>query len=523
MDIEAPEKGLEERLSDRKWRLANLYFILNKSGKKVLFQPNWAQLSLLDNLWYMNVILKARQLGFSTFIDIFILDCLLFNANKQAGIIAHTLDDAKHLFQAKVKFPYENLPGWLKEQVKLDTDSKTEAAFSNGSGMRVGTALRGGTFNYLHVSEFGEISHKFPDKAKEIVAGAFNTIQAGQMIFVESTHKGGKGGHFFDLCQTAMQLQGKDLSMLDFRFHFFPWYREPTYKIPADGVVFDQKTKSYLDNLEREIGEKLEPGQRAWYMKKKNQQGYAIYQEFPSTAEEAFMVEISGAFYAKQMGKARADGRVTQVPYIDSVPVFTFWDLGLDCTAIWFLQLVGREVRLINYYENSDISINHYVKVLNKFEAKTDCVWGKDFMPHDSKRRSLLDTENTVLSLFKDLGRRVERIDTNTASLMSGIEQVRHILPMCLFDAVNCKRGIEVLESYHQKWNDAMNCWSGEPVHDWASHGADAFRYLCVAIKFGMIGDNSTVSAVEAQDAYPRHHGFRPQTAIDDDYDPLYG
>ena len=105
MPIEAPTEELSKRLQNREWRLDNLYYILNKSGKKVKFSMNLAQKHLFSNLWYLNVILKARQLGFSTSIDIFILDYLLFNKNKQAGIIAHTLDDAKYLFESKIKFP----------------------------------------------------------------------------------------------------------------------------------------------------------------------------------------------------------------------------------------------------------------------------------------------------------------------------------------------------------------------------------------------------------------------------------
>ena len=520
--IEIPKtvkaQEIQAKYDDRVWRLNNLYYILDKYGKRVLFKMNFAQLWLYKHLHYMNVILKARQLGFSTFIEILILDSCIWSENKQCGIIAHTLDDAKNLLQTKIKFPYENLPSWIKEQVSTDTDSKTEMKWSNGSVTKVGSSLRGGTYNILHVSEYGEISHKWPDKAKEIVSGAFNTVQAGQMIFVESTHKGGKGGEFYNLCHKAMQLIDKEETELDFRFHFFPWFLDPGYTMDHDGVQFDHETKIYLDDLEKSADYKFSPGQRAWYQKKKNQQGYAVYQEFPSTADEAFKVEISGAFYAKQMGIAHIEGRITRVPHNPAVPVYTFWDLGLDCTAIWFVQFIGREIHCINYYENEDVDIHHYVKLLDKFEAKTDCIWGKDFVPHDATRRSMADDSTSVLKILRDHGRKVERIEVNICSIMTRIEITRQTIPLVFFDADNCDRGIDVLEAYHQGWNKSMNCWSGDPVHDWASHGSDSFGYMAVCIKHGMIGDNSVVTATEAE----TRRGRRFDTAIDDDYDPLY-
>jgi hypothetical protein len=105
---------MAQNLTSRQWRLANLYHIIDKDGRRVPFRPNWAQQALLDELHYLNVILKARQLGFTTFIQLFMLDACLFNSNIRAGTIAHRLDDARVIFRDKVKFVYENLPDELK-------------------------------------------------------------------------------------------------------------------------------------------------------------------------------------------------------------------------------------------------------------------------------------------------------------------------------------------------------------------------------------------------------------------------
>ena len=108
--------GLPEgsQLADRCWRLNNLYTIQTKEGKKAPFHLNWAQTALLEGLHECSLILKARQLGFTTFIQIFMLDACLFNSNIRAGTIAHRLDDARVIFRDKVKFPYDNLPDMLK-------------------------------------------------------------------------------------------------------------------------------------------------------------------------------------------------------------------------------------------------------------------------------------------------------------------------------------------------------------------------------------------------------------------------
>jgi len=116
-------QAIKAKLGDRNWRLNNLYWIKDKAGKKIRFKPNWAQRTFYTALWYFNVILKARQLGFTTFILIYFLDACLFNSNHSAGVIAHNLDDAQKIFRDKVKFAYDNLPDWLKTEVTATSNS----------------------------------------------------------------------------------------------------------------------------------------------------------------------------------------------------------------------------------------------------------------------------------------------------------------------------------------------------------------------------------------------------------------
>ena len=155
-------------LANTRWRLNNLYYIRDKQGYMVQFKMNWAQERLYADKWYCNIVLKARQLGMSTFICLLLLDKTLFNSGQSAGIIAHTIDDGQYLF-AKIKFAYDNLPPEIKQERTADNNTAQMLKFSNGSSIRVGTSLRSSTFQYLHISEFGKICAKYPEKAREII------------------------------------------------------------------------------------------------------------------------------------------------------------------------------------------------------------------------------------------------------------------------------------------------------------------------------------------------------------------
>lgn len=205
----------------------NLYWIKNKEGQKVKFSPNWAQVDLLNDDHPCQVCLKARQLGITTFYCIKLLDEALWNDFVQCGIIAHTLKDSQSIFVDKLKFTFDHLHPALRPLFKTVGDSAQELRFSHGSSIRVGTSLRSSTLNHLHVSEMGKIVIKYPEKAREIISGALQTLAPGQNCYIESTAEGSTG-FFYDLCMDSMKKKedGVKLSPLDYSFHFFPWYKE---------------------------------------------------------------------------------------------------------------------------------------------------------------------------------------------------------------------------------------------------------------------------------------------------------
>ena len=193
---------------------------------------------------------------------------------------------------------------------------------------------------------------------------------------------------------------------------------------------------------------------------------------------------VTGAILGRLVDEADAEDRITSVPHDPSLPVTTAWDLGIgDSTAIWVCQQAGRgEVRLIDYYENSGEGLHHYAQVL----ANKGYTYREHIAPHDMGIREL-GTGKTRLEVMQSLGvtfRILPRISQSARSEVDErIETSRMLLPRCWFDSQKTARGVDALRS----WRRAQNATTGEfnpmPVHDWASHGADAFGYLAMGIR----------------------------------------
>lgn len=486
-------EDLKKNLGDRWWRLNNLYWILDKYGKPILFKPNRAQRRYLASRHFLNVNLKARQMGFSTAIQIDMLDRCLFNTNWNAGVIAQDLDTAQDIFDNKLKFAFERLPDPLKRKFATKQNNARKLEFANGSSVTVGTSLRGGTLQQLHISELGKIAAKYPDKAREIRTGALNTVAPGQMVDIESTAEGNEG-EFFDRVQLARKhtaqakTEDRQLREMEWKFHFFPWWEDPTYMIDPTGVVIPSRLVKYFDDLKKQHGIKLLPGQKAWYTLKEEDQGAeGMHREYPSHPDEAFEIAIAGAYYSERMQELRQAGRITSVPYSSELLVNTAWDLGMgDQTAIWFFQVIGREIRVIDYFEHSDANFRYYAEVL----ADRGYKYGRHFGPHDLAVRELFNDSDaeqplTRQEIAKSHGINFE-IVSRIADMRDGREAVRRRLPECFFDAAKCEQGIKALENYRREWNQTKGVYSNHPRHDWSSHGAKAFETLARAQIFGV-------------------------------------
>lgn len=490
------DTNYQAKLNSERWRLNNLYYIKDKQGKKIKFKMNWAQELLYLGMWYLNIILKARQLGMTTFIQIFMLDRCLFNANTNAGVIAHNKDDAESFFEDKIKFAYENLPEDIRCMRPAKTDSTRELAFSNGSRIRVGTSMRSGTLQYLHVSEFGKMCAKYPDKAKEVISGSLNAVAAGQFVWIESTAEG-PHGRFYDLCQKAVKLAeavsvGRlSLTPMDYKFWFFPWFEHPDYVLHGVDIPLDDELLEYFKQLEQEEGITLSKAQRMWYAKKKEEQGDDMKQEYPATPQEAFEKLLKGVIFADQLRRARKEHRICELPIERGIPVNTFWDLGRnDTNAIWFHQRVGAWDHFIHYYEYRLVDLSWYVERLADFRQEFNWVYGTHYLP--------FDVDNTDLSAMHNESRKriLERGGVKPITVVpripvknDAIELGRKYFSRCKFDVNRCAQGIKRLEGYRWVWDETYETFRKTPLHDDNSNGADAYMQYAQ----GYQGERGTV------------------------------
>lgn len=482
-----PEE-LAANLDNVEWRLSHLYRIITKGeGDEPLvidFKPNRAQRRLLARLWHRNIILKARQLGFTTLVCILWLDTALFSKDPiRCGIVAQDKDAAEYIFRDKVKFAYESLPESLREKFPLRRDSASELLFDhNGASVRVATSMRSGTIHRLHVSEFGKICAKYPEKAREVVTGSIPSVPTSGILVIESTAEG-QDGAFYDMSERAkgQAQQGVVLTPMDFRFHFFAWWESPEYVLDPANVPLTEADLAYFLKVEATIGRALTPEQRAWYVATRNSQfggdAPTMWQEYPSTPEEAFQVSTEGCYYATQIATARKQNRIlTRLP-LESVPVNTFWDLGRgDMTSVWFHQRIGPENRFIRYYENSGEELNHYAKYLQD----TGYTFGMHYLPHDAEAKRLGESPDTNRSMKEMLegllpGQRFQTVPRVT-EINTGIQATRAVFGSCWFDETGCLQGIQRLSNYKKEWNASTGSWRNTPRHDDNSHGSDAFR-----------------------------------------------
>lgn len=446
----------------------------------VPFEPNRAQRRMLQRLWYRNVILKARQLGFTTLVCLMWLDHALFVPNQRCVMVAQDIPKATALFRDKIKFAYDRLPVALTDRIKAVEMTKTQIVFSNNSAIEVTNSARSGTVHRLHISEMGKIGATHPHKAIEIVTGSFPAVPLkGGMIVVESTAEG-QDGEFYKIVQRAIKIadEGKALNERDFRLSFFPWHEEPDYVLEQHQRETKEDTE-YFAEIEAELGKTLTREQRNWYIATRDADFSGdeekMWQEYPSTREEAFKVSTEGTYYAKQLMKARKQKRIGFFPYVEGLPVHTFWDIGnSDGTGIWLMQQIGGERRFIGYIENWGEPYSYYIAELQGFGY----TWGKHHLPHDAgHKRQEADTVETPadkLASFKLGGEWVvvDRID----DINHGIQMTRAFFSACTFDAVGCAKGLIHLQNYRKEWDENRGTWKQKPRHDIHSEGADSFR-----------------------------------------------
>jgi hypothetical protein len=504
-----------EKLADPEWRLfsGELYKIIVKNdddpedeGYVMPFKPNRSQRRFIKRWWKRNIILKARQLGFTTLICILWLDFAMFNSNVSCGVIAQTDEAATKIFKSKVLFAYENLPAALKVLMPLKEQNAHELVFAhNGSSVRVATSMRSGTIHRLLVSEFGKICAKFKAKAEEVITGSIQAVPLSGIIVIESTAEG-QEGEFYSMTQAAIrkQQQAKELTDRDYRFHFFAWYEDEEYRLDPKLVTITPKDHQYFDKLEAEAEIELDMWQRAWYVATRTDfeeagKGEKMLQEYPSTPKEAFQKSIEGTYYAKEMTLMRKQGRILRIPVVN-VPVNTFWDIGnTDGTAIWFHQLVGFEHRFIGYYEEHGEHYSHFVRYIKHDFPELigmPILYDHHYLPHDAGHRRQGQSENkSPEEMLNDLGLKNTIVLPRIDDLGAGIQMVRKHFSSAYIDEIRGEHGAKRLDGYKKKFNTKLGRHIDEPEkNDGNSEGADAFRQWAQALELGYIGGKRKTS-----------------------------
>lgn len=199
----------------------------------------------------------------------------------------------------------------------------------------------------------------------------------------------------------------------------------------------------------------------------------AYEQEF----ECSWQANIEGAVYGRELQKCEQDNRITHVPYDTRYKVNTAWDLGVaDATAIWFFQNVGKAIHVIDYYEQRNEGLPHFARILEE----RGYLYGYHLAPHDIEHREL-GTGKSRLETAYQLG--INFRVCKKIPIEDGIHAAQMALSRCWFDYDNCEQGLQALNQYHRAYNERTRSFRMSVVHDWSSHGADAFRYLAVGLE----------------------------------------
>lgn len=208
----------------------------------------------------------------------------------------------------------------------------------------------------------------------------------------------------------------------------------------------------------------------------RNEMGEDKYrQEF----ECSFDAAVEGSYYGQILNELEDKKHMQEIPHEEISRTFTAWDLGMgDSTSIWVAQLVGTEIRLIDYYENHGVGLDHYVKWIKD----NDYSKAEHILPHDVRVREL-GTGKSRLEMLEEAGLQVKIAPR--MSLDDGIQAVRRILPRCWFNVPKVQTGLNCLRNYRRDYDEKRKIFYERPLHDWSSHGSDSFRYLALGLDEG--------------------------------------
>ena len=301
---------------DKRWRMDNLYWIITKDGTKEVFKMNRAQKHFFENflskpgeIYHRHIILKSRQLGFTTFIDLFILDEVLFNSNREGLIVAHKVQDATEIFDRKIDFAVRNMAEDIKGaffKLQRNSAKKIQVVVDYGpdkgstSSIQVAISGRSATYFYVHISEFAKMCVMYPKNAQEVETGTFPAVPFDGFIFIEGTAEG-MAGRFYEMFNGSWLVRDTITPMVSrvkFLPHFYNWqYDDMEMKKITETIPVDKMEIGEIDFGEYQKEHNLTDVEITYYYMKYLQMGgkdssdavHKLHQEYPTTPEEAFL------------------------------------------------------------------------------------------------------------------------------------------------------------------------------------------------------------------------------------------
>lgn len=405
------------------------------------YEPTPKQLELHDDSTRFKVAAWGRRSGKSTFAINEAIKVCLVKPKSKVWIVTPIFNQAKDIYWRGADMLNKYL---LPIMYSKKNDSELLIEFKNGSILQFKGAdrpevMRGSALDLIVLDEVAEF--RYAQETWESILLPSLSDKLGKAIFIGTP----QGENFF----YQLFLRGLEDEGL--------W---KSWKIPtAESLnpwTLTVEGKMELERLKNEMSPQL----------------YA--QEY----ECDFSVPVQGAYYALQLTKALEEGRITKVPYNNRLLVRTAWDIGIgDSTAIWFFQIVGKEIWIIDYYEASNQGLSHYAEVLKS----KGYLYEKHYMPFDAESREKgsglsLKTQAEVLGI-----RPISIIERSDFD--AGIEATRLLFNRFLFDQEKCRNGITALKNYRKEFDDKRGMYKSEALHDWSSHTADALRYLALSFK----------------------------------------
>jgi len=478
------EDDLLVNIQSQLWRLENLYRIIDKKGKSIRFKLNNAQRSLYDLLATGKnkkvLVIKARQMGYSTLLGLIALDLILFRNNTNTAILADIHDNCIKLFK-RIKYAFNQFSIEFPEllgDITVIHQNLTELSLSNNSTISAVTRLRSQTYSFVHISELAKLASDSVEKYQEVLTGGLPAVGDNQVV-IETTFEQGKSSPMYPLLEKALN-NNATASPESFKLLFVPFYQLDEYRAPSNSKI---KLTEHTLNHFRISNVPVDYYQMVYWQQKYELLGEDIYDEYPTTTEDIVRTSTKGCIYEDELIELKNTRRFVPFNQEYNTPVHVALDIGFnDCTALTFFQVIHNQIYILDYYENRQEHINHYLQVIKKRYYDN---LGFVILPHDARNLTVGATqsvEQQVTQEFKQV-----KVLNRTLDLWQDINEVRAKFPNITINASTCDRLLECLNNYKKKLNKVKGYYEDIIERGIFNHGADSFRYAILSVTGGLI------------------------------------